>query len=72
MVATMDAKIRINGLKWAKERFETTFAQSAITDKSSQFPHFDFREVEMGKVLGKGTSIEDKMNTRHETTSSID
>mmetsp|Transcript_10720 Transcript_10720/g.29538 ORF Transcript_10720/g.29538 Transcript_10720/m.29538 type:complete len:422 (-) Transcript_10720:184-1449(-) len=48
------AKERKNGLEWTKKKIETMFEKSRVVDKSGDLPAFDYDEVDLGKVLGKG------------------
>ena len=39
---------------YARKIIIKTFAESSIGDKSGSYPNFDFSDLKLGKVLGKG------------------
>lgn len=50
----MNDELREKATKWAKRKFASNFKESELSDRSNEFPKFDYDEVEVGKVLGQG------------------
>eukprot|EP00522_Entomoneis_paludosa_P009981 CAMPEP_0172459542 /NCGR_PEP_ID=MMETSP1065-20121228/33114_1 /TAXON_ID=265537 /ORGANISM="Amphiprora paludosa, Strain CCMP125" /LENGTH=67 /DNA_ID=CAMNT_0013214261 /DNA_START=26 /DNA_END=226 /DNA_ORIENTATION=+ len=50
----LDEATRKKATAWAQKKYEKMFHSSTIQDRAAQYPQFDYDEVEVGKVLGKG------------------
>jgi hypothetical protein len=46
--------LRRSSNDYARKSIIKTFAGSSIEDKSASYPTFDYSELKLGKVLGKG------------------
>jgi hypothetical protein len=46
--------LRASGNEYARGKYEKIFSSSEFSDGSHDFPKFTFKELELGKILGKG------------------